>query len=343
MDCATHEASLSFAIPWSLLKLVSIDLVMSSNHLILCQPFLLLSSVFPASGSFPVSQFFTSGGQIIGASASASVLPMYIQSWFPLGSTGLISLLPKGLSKVFSSTSLSILIPQFTHPPTSSPCLHIPTAGSLFLPWKQGHIFKTRTFFQSTLWKRSFSPSTGPHGLGWREVWLVTNPKRLWLKGRKSELGKWGFIPAPPLKAVSASSAWKVEEVIPTFPGRVAEQAKWWWAERALKKQAVGTKVLLSWRRLLWNWWLIIRCYLKRWMCDHITKRSFFVVVALFLMISREALSRDSPGVSQKLGDPLSEHTLEPLLNFLQIFAPKLLYSTGSSVMGMGWGLRGRL
>ena len=75
-------------------------------------------------------------------------------------------------------------------------------------------------------------------------------------------------------------------------------------------------------------------------MCDHITKRSFFVVVALFLMISREALSRDSPGVSQKLGDPLSEHTLEPLLNFLQIFAPKLLYSTGSSVMtyrdGMG-------
>ena len=75
-------------------------------------------------------------------------------------------------------------------------------------------------------------------------------------------------------------------------------------------------------------------------MCDHITKRAFFVVVALFLMISREALSRDSPSVSQKLGDPLSEHTLEPLLNFLQSFAPKLLYSTGSSVMtysdGMG-------
>ena len=59
---------------------------------------------FPASGSFPVSRFFASGGQSIGASASASVLPMNIQGWFPLGLTGLISLLSKGLSRVFSST-----------------------------------------------------------------------------------------------------------------------------------------------------------------------------------------------------------------------------------------------
>ena len=54
----------------------------------------------PASGSFPVSQLFTSGGQSIGASASASVLPMNIQGWFPLGLTSLISLLSKGLSRV---------------------------------------------------------------------------------------------------------------------------------------------------------------------------------------------------------------------------------------------------
>ena len=61
---------------------------------------------FPASGSFPVSQFFESGGQSIGVSASASVLPMNIQNWFPLWLTGLISLQSKGLSRVFSSTTV---------------------------------------------------------------------------------------------------------------------------------------------------------------------------------------------------------------------------------------------
>ena len=60
---------------------------------------------FPASGSFPISWFFASGGQSIGASALASVFPMDIQGSFPLGLTGLISLQFKGLSKVFSSTS----------------------------------------------------------------------------------------------------------------------------------------------------------------------------------------------------------------------------------------------
>ena len=59
---------------------------------------------FPASGSFPMNQFFASGGQSIGASASASVLPMNIHDWFPLGWTGWISLLSKGLSRVFSNT-----------------------------------------------------------------------------------------------------------------------------------------------------------------------------------------------------------------------------------------------
>ena len=59
---------------------------------------------FPASGSFPMSWSFASGGQSIGASALASVLPMNIQGWFPLGLTGLISLHPKGFSRVFSST-----------------------------------------------------------------------------------------------------------------------------------------------------------------------------------------------------------------------------------------------
>ena len=60
---------------------------------------------FPASGSFPMSQFFTSAGQSIGISASASVLPVNIQGWFPLGLTSFI-LLSKGLSRVFSSTTI---------------------------------------------------------------------------------------------------------------------------------------------------------------------------------------------------------------------------------------------
>ena len=68
-------------------------------------PFSCLQS-FPASGSFPKSQFFASGGQSIGISASTSVLPMKIQCWFPLGLTGLISWLSKGLSRVFSSTTV---------------------------------------------------------------------------------------------------------------------------------------------------------------------------------------------------------------------------------------------
>ena len=79
-----------------------------------CHPTILCSIVpfsshlqfFPASGSFPVSQFFASGGQSIGASASASVFPMIIQDWFPLGWTGWITLQSKGLYRVFSNTTV---------------------------------------------------------------------------------------------------------------------------------------------------------------------------------------------------------------------------------------------
>ena len=80
-----------------------------------CHPTILSSVVpfsscpqsFPASGSFQMSQFFASGGQSIGVSASTSVLPMNIQDWFPLGWTGWISLQSKGLSKVFSCSVVS--------------------------------------------------------------------------------------------------------------------------------------------------------------------------------------------------------------------------------------------
>ena len=69
-------------------------------------PFSSCPQSFPASGSFLISHYFASGGQIIGVSASASILPMNIQDWFPLGWTGWISLQSKGLSRVFSNTTV---------------------------------------------------------------------------------------------------------------------------------------------------------------------------------------------------------------------------------------------
>ena len=89
---------------WSLLRFMSTESVMPSNHLILCRPLLLPS--FPAPGSFQMSLLFTSGGQSIGVSASASVLPMNTQDWSPSGWTGWISLQPEGLSRVFSNTTV---------------------------------------------------------------------------------------------------------------------------------------------------------------------------------------------------------------------------------------------
>ena len=88
----------------SLLRFMSIESVMPSNHFIVSYPLSYYFQSFPASGSFPVSQLFTSGGPSIGVSDSASVLPINIQGWFPLMLTCLISWQSKGLSRVFSST-----------------------------------------------------------------------------------------------------------------------------------------------------------------------------------------------------------------------------------------------
>ena len=99
------QASLSITNSWSLLKLMSIELVMSSNRLILCRPLLLLPSVFPSIRLFSMSQFFALGGQSIGVSTLASVLSMNIQDWFPLELTGLI-LQSKQLSRVFPNTTV---------------------------------------------------------------------------------------------------------------------------------------------------------------------------------------------------------------------------------------------
>ena len=97
---AARQSFLSITDSRSLLKLMSIKLVMPSSVV----PFSSCLQSFPASRSFPMSQLVTSGGQSIGA--SASTLPMNVQVWLPLRYTGLISLLSKGLSRVFFGTTV---------------------------------------------------------------------------------------------------------------------------------------------------------------------------------------------------------------------------------------------
>ena len=101
---AACQASLSTTNSRGLNRLMSIESMMPYNHLILRCFLLLRPSIFPASGSFPTSRLFTAGGQSIGVSALASVLPINIQGGFPLGLTSLMSLQSKGLSNVFSDS-----------------------------------------------------------------------------------------------------------------------------------------------------------------------------------------------------------------------------------------------
>ena len=101
-----RQASLSITNSQSLCKLMSIESVMPSNHLILCCPLLLLPLIFPRIRIFQMSQLFASGGQSTGVSALASVLPKKSQGWSTLEWTGWISLQSKGLSRVFSNTTI---------------------------------------------------------------------------------------------------------------------------------------------------------------------------------------------------------------------------------------------
>ena len=99
------QASLFFTISQRLLRLMSSESVMPSNHLSLCPPLLWLQA-FPASGSFLMSWFFISACRSMGASAPTSVPTMNIQDWFSLGLTSLICLPSKGLSTVFSNSTV---------------------------------------------------------------------------------------------------------------------------------------------------------------------------------------------------------------------------------------------
>ena len=101
---AARQASLSITNSRSLLKPMSIASVMPSNHLILCRPLFLPPSIFPSNRGFSNDWAICISWPSIGASASA--LPVNIQGWFPLGLTGLISLLSKGFSRVFSRTTV---------------------------------------------------------------------------------------------------------------------------------------------------------------------------------------------------------------------------------------------
>ena len=127
---AACQASLSITNCQSLPKLMFIESVMPSNHLILCCPFLLPPSFFPASRFFQMSQLFASGGQCTGALASTSVLPMNTQDRSPLGWTGWTSLQSKG-SQESSPT------PQFKSINSSAlSFLHSPTLTSIHDHWK---------------------------------------------------------------------------------------------------------------------------------------------------------------------------------------------------------------
>ena len=105
-------------------KLTSIESVMPSNHRILCRPLLLLPSILPSIRVFSNESAW--GGQSIGVSASASVLPMNTQHWSPLGWTGWISLQSKELSRVFSNTTVQ-KHQFFGTQPSSQPNSHIHT------------------------------------------------------------------------------------------------------------------------------------------------------------------------------------------------------------------------
>ena len=138
---AARQVSGCFPNSRSLLKLMTIESVMPSNHLVLCHPLSSCLQSFPASGSFLMSQLFASGGQSIGA--SASVLPMNIQHWFPFEWTGWSPCYPRGCRE-------SSQTPQFKSINSLALSLHGPTLTSIHDCWKN-HSFD----YMDLCWQKS--------------------------------------------------------------------------------------------------------------------------------------------------------------------------------------------
>ena len=171
---------------------------MLSNHLILYCPFSSFPESYPALGSFPMSQFFASGGQSIGASASASVLPMNIQDWFPLGWTGWISWQPPllipardfmELSQEGSQVLNSLIITRLPAVPRLillrlSPCLNeIPP-----LVLKSALQCDDEVYWMSWVSPPSFSICTILEMNSWKELSKLKKKKRLLIFQTTSQL-----------------------------------------------------------------------------------------------------------------------------------------------------------
>ena len=170
VDCST-PASLSFTISQSLLRLMFIESVMPSNHLILYHPLSSCLQSLSASGSFLISQIFTSGGQSTGASVSVSVLLMNIQGWFLLGFTGLVPLEVQGTLKSLPQhhrLKASILwcsaffMVQLLHP---SWLLEKPQPWLYCTCQKRPASLGPKDCLHVCVWTQVMSDSLQPHGL----------------------------------------------------------------------------------------------------------------------------------------------------------------------------------
>ena len=180
---AARLASLSITNSQSLLKLMSCELVKPSNHLILCHLLLLLPSIFLRISVFTKEWLYASRGQSIGASASASVLPMSIQGWFPLGLAGWISLQTKGLSRVFfRTTKASVLqcsaffIVQFSH-------LYVTTRKTIALTIRT-FVGKVMSLLFNMLSRLvvAFLPRASAFSFhGFHYLWIVATSENMWL------------------------------------------------------------------------------------------------------------------------------------------------------------------
>ena len=204
-------------------------------------PFSSFHQSFPASGSFPVSWFFTSGGQSIGASASTSALPMNIQGWFPLGLTGLISLLSKRLSRVFSSTTVQKL--QFL----GIQLFYGPTITSVH-DYLKNHSFDYIDFCQQSDVSGFNTPSrlvimaTHSNTLAWKIPWME-GPGRLQSMGLLGVRHDW----ATSLSLFTFMHWRRKWQPTPVFlPGESQGQGAWWAAVYGVAQSQIQLKRLSS-------------------------------------------------------------------------------------------------